>query len=311
MKIVFMGTPAFAATALSAILAYCQKNDHEVVAVYSQPPRPAKRGQKEQKSPVHELAEENGIPVHTPASLKEETLPPCDVAVVAAYGLLLPSPILKAPKYGCLNIHGSLLPRWRGAAPIHRAIEAGDTKTGVGIMQMEEGLDTGPVALEGEVAITSATTAQSLHDALAAVGADLIVQALDTLPELVFTPQPPEGITYAKKLHKDEGRLDWTQPATVLERKVRAFTPWPGCWFECTPDGGQSEKIKVLAAEVVGGSETSGTVGAPRAPGDIIDAPLTIACGAHALRILTLQRPGKKAMSAADLVRGFQIHGPL
>jgi methionyl-tRNA formyltransferase len=297
MKLIFMGTPDFAAAALAALLAA----GHEVVAVYTQPPRPAQRGQKEQPSPVHRLALAQGLPLFTPRSLRDAAAQAefaghnADVAVVAAYGLILPQAVLDAPKRGCLNIHASLLPRWRGAAPIQRAIEAGDAQSGVCIMQMEAGLDTGPVLLEAAVPITAGMTAGDLHDALAAKGAALIVEALAQLDALPPRPQPADGVTYAKKIDKAEARLDWQHSAATLERRIRAFNPVPGAYAEL-PDG---ERLKILAATIVPGSG---------APGTVVDDQLTIACGdGQALRPLQLQRPGKRAMAADEALRGFHI----
>jgi methionyl-tRNA formyltransferase len=272
---------------------------HEVACVYSQPPRPAGRGHKEQPTPVHAFAAAKGIEVRTPKSLKsaEEQARfaalDADVAVVAAYGLILPKPILEAPASGCLNVHASILPRWRGAAPIQRAILAGDAETGVTIMQMDEGLDTGAMLLVERTPITPETTASSLHDALATQGARAIVDALARLDQLTPVAQPEDGVTYAHKLAKDEGKLDWTRPAEELERQVRGLTPWPGVWFEL---GG--ERIKVLAAEVAPG------VGAP---GTTLDDHLTIACGTRALRPTRVQRAGKGAMATEDMLRGFGV----
>ena len=236
LRLAFMGTPDFAASSLRALI----DAGHDVVCVYSQPPRPAGRGHQVQRSPVHVLAEDREIPVRTPKSLRnaeaqaEFAALDLDCAVVAAYGLILPQPVLDAPRMGCLNIHASLLPRWRGAAPIQRAILAGDAETGVTIMQMDAGLDTGAMLLKGSVPITGQTTAGSLHDALADMGSGLIVQALDGLAEgpLTAEPQPNEGVTYAAKLSRDDGRLDWTQPADFIERQVRALNPWPGVCFD-------------------------------------------------------------------------------
>jgi methionyl-tRNA formyltransferase len=295
MRIVFMGTPDFAAVALAALL----DAGRDVVAVYSQPPRPAGRGQKDLPSPVHVLAGEKGLPVETPTSLKTgaaranfEGYAP-DVAVVAAYGLILPPAILAAPAHGCLNIHASLLPRWRGAAPIQRAIEAGDRETGVTIMQMDEGLDTGDMLLTRKIPIGTATTGGELHNALADLGAAMIVEALALLDAgaLTATPQPEDGVTYAHKIDKAETRLDWTQPAADLANKVRAFNPWPGTFFEL--DG---QRIRVLAAEAVAGDGP---------PGARLDDGLTIACGHRALRLIQVQRPGKSALDAADFLRGW------
>ncbi len=299
LRIVFMGTPDFAAVALQSLIAA----GHRIVAVYSQPPRPAGRGHQLQQSPVHNLAESHRLPVLTPVSLKTPEAQAAfaahqaDVAVVAAYGLLLPQAILDLPRFGCLNIHASLLPRWRGAAPIQRAIAAGDAKTGVTIMQMEAGLDTGPMLLKDEMPITERTTAGSLHDDLAEMGVGLILTALARLPTggLKPVPQPAEGVTYAAKLTRADSQLDWRRPAEDLERAVRAFTPWPGVAIDFG-----TEKVKVLAAEIV--SQGRGAV-----PGAIIDDALTIACGRDALRPLIVQRPGKKPMPVAEMLRGFQL----
>lgn len=297
LRLAFMGTPDFAASSLRALI----DAGHEVACVYSQPPRPAGRGHQVQRSPVHVLAEERGIPVRTPKSLRnaeaqaEFAALDLDCAVVAAYGLILPQPILDAPRMGCLNIHASLLPRWRGAAPIQRSILAGDAETGVTIMQMDAGLDTGAMLLKGTVPITAETTAGSLHDALADMGAGLIVQALDGLAEgrLTAEPQPAEGVTYAAKLSRDDGRLDWSQPADFIERQVRALNPWPGVWFDLG-----SERIKVLKAELA-----EGTPGA--APGTLLDADLTVACAEGAVRLARVQRPGKAAVEGPAFLRGF------
>jgi methionyl-tRNA formyltransferase len=308
-RIVFMGTPDFAAVALQALVAAGDELGHEVVAVYSQPPRPAGRGHQLQQSPVHQLAESQRIKVLTPLSLKtpeaiaEFAALAADVAVVAAYGLILPQAVLDLPRYGCLNIHASLLPRWRGAAPIQRAIAAGDKKTGVTIMQMEAGLDTGPMLIADAMPITEATTARDLHDALAELGARLILEALQRLPgdpsvqhPLVPVPQPTEGVTYAAKLTRADSQLDWRRPAEELLRAIRAFTPAPGVVLDFG-----SEKIKLLAAELVR-TKTAASV-----PGAIIAEDLTIACGRDALRPTLVQRPGKKPMATAEMLRGFQL----
>lgn len=295
MRIVFMGTPDFAAAALAALI----KAGHEIAAVYSQPPRPAGRGHDLRKSPVQLLAEQHHLPVLTPVSLKDAAAQDvfaahnADVAVVAAYGLLLPAGLLKLPKFGCLNIHASLLPRWRGAAPIQRAILAGDAETGVTIMEMEAGLDTGPMLRKTTIKITSEMNAGALHDALAAAGAQLIVEVLASLP-LQATPQPQEGVTYAAKISPAEARLDWSASATLLERSVRAFAPIPGAWC-LLPDG---ERLKVLQAEMVPGSG---------APGTLIDDELTVACGSGALRLTLVQKAGKKPMGQADFQRGHKL----
>jgi methionyl-tRNA formyltransferase len=299
MRVIFMGTPDFALPALAALTAA----GHDVIAVYTQPPRPAGRGYKERPSPVHLFAVARGIPVRTPRTLKDPgeqrafASLDAEVAVVVAYGLLLPKPILDAPRHGCINIHASLLPRWRGAAPIQRAILAGDTKTGVTIMRMDEGLDTGPILLQEEMPVAPDATAAILHDALAAQGARLVVAALVRLArgELQATPQPADGVAYAPKLAREEARLDWRKPARALERQVRAFDPWPGSWFEL--DG---ERIKVLRAEVVNGR-------AVVAPGTVIDRRLGVACGEAALRPLIVQRAGGVAMPVDEFLRGRPI----
>jgi methionyl-tRNA formyltransferase len=295
LRIVFMGTPAFAAVALKTLV----DAGHEVVAVYSQPPRPKGRGMETQKSPVHMLAEEQGIAVRTPVSLKNAAeagafaaLQP-DVAVVAAYGLILPTAVLDAPRHGCLNIHASLLPRWRGAAPIQRAIMAGDARTGVTIMQMEAGLDTGPMLLTDELVIGADMNAGALHDALAEMGARLICQALDQLPNLKPVPQPSDGVTYAAKITKEECRIDWRLSAAELDRHIRGLSPAPGAFTEIN-----GERLTILAADLAPGWG---------APGTIIDDPLTIACGEGALRPTLVKRAGKRAMSAEEMLRGFAI----
>ncbi|MDQ2104309.1 methionyl-tRNA formyltransferase [Azospirillum isscasi] len=299
LRLVFMGTPDFAVPSLRALA----DAGHEVVCVYSQPPRPAGRGQQVQKSPVHRFAEERGIPVRTPKSLRNAEAQAefadlkTDAAVVAAYGLILPQPVLDAPRLGCLNVHGSLLPRWRGAAPIQRSILAGDAETGITIMQMDIGLDTGAMLLKDAVAITAETTASSLHDALADMGARLIVQALDGLAEgrLTAEPQPEEGVTYAAKLTREDGRLDWTRDAAFVERQVRALTPWPGCWFDI-----KGERIKVLKAEPAPEARKA-------APGTLLDDRLTIACTDGAVRLTLVQRPGKGPVDGAAFLRGFAL----
>ena len=297
LRLAFMGTPDFAVPILQALIAA----RHEVAAVYTQPPRPAGRGHREQPSPVQRAAEAAGIPVHAPVKLdpaEQEKFQALglDAAVVAAYGLILPKPVLTAPRLGCLNVHASLLPRWRGAAPIQRAILAGDTETGITIMQMDEGLDTGPMLLAEPVAIGRETTAATLHDELAALGARLIVRALAGRADgtLVPRPQPTDGVTYARKLTRDEGRLDWGKPAVELERVVRALNPAPGVWFEHG-----RERVKVLAASLSSGSEA--------APGTVLDGALTIACGAGALRLTRLQRSGRAAMEAEAFLRGYPL----
>ncbi|MFQ5938718.1 MAG: methionyl-tRNA formyltransferase [Alphaproteobacteria bacterium] len=299
LRLVFMGSADFAVPVLAALL----EAGHEVASVYAQPPRPAGRGRKERPAPVHAFAAARDVPVRTPASLREAGeqeafagLRPM-AGVVAAYGLILPKPILEAPRLGCLNVHASLLPRWRGAAPIARAILAGDAESGVTIMQMSEGLDSGAIVLQERLPVPSAATAASLEDALAGLGARLIVQALDGLDRgrLEPVPQPADGVTWAAKLTRAEGRLDWRRPAAELERRVRAFAPQPGAWF--THDG---ERIKVLAAAIAP-AEGEGR------PGVVLDDRLTVACGEDALRLLELQRAGRAAMSAAAFLRGYEI----
>lgn len=296
LRLAFMGTPDFSVPILDALV----RAHHQVVCVYSQPPRPAGRGHQVQPGPVHKRAEALGIEVRHPKSLRKAEEQEAfralnlDVAVVAAYGLILPQPILDAPRLGCVNVHASLLPRWRGAAPIQRAILAGDDLTGVTIMQMDAGLDTGAMLLTGETPIGPRMTASQLHDALSAQGAELIVEALARLEchTLSGKPQPAEGVTYASKLAKEEGRLDFTRRAEELDRQVRGLTPWPGCWFDA-PTG---EKVKVLAAEPATGTG---------APGTLLDGGLTVACGDGALRLLTVQRPGKGPVDGAAFLRGF------
>lgn len=297
LRIIFMGTPAFAALALKALV----DAGHDIVAVYSQPPRPKGRGLDTQKSPVHVLAEEQDIPVRTPVSLKgaDEIAAfqalKADVAVVAAYGLILPKAVLDAPRCGCLNIHASLLPRWRGAAPIQRAIMAGDAETGITIMQMEEGLDTGPLLLKESLPIGADMNAGALHDALAEIGARLIRDALEKLPDrLKAVPQPAEGVTHAAKITKEECRIDWRRSAAELDRQIRGLSPVPGAFTET-----KGERITILAADPVAGQ--SG------APGTTIDDRLTIACGEGALRPTLVKRAGKRAMSVAEMLRGFAV----
>jgi methionyl-tRNA formyltransferase len=297
MRVVFMGTPPFAARALAALA----DAGHEIVCVYSQPPRPAGRGHREQRSAVHERALERGYAVRTPARLRDPEAQAAfaaldaDVAVVAAYGLILPRPILDAPRHGCINIHASLLPRWRGAAPIQRAILAGDRESGVTIMRMEEGLDTGPMLLAQAVPIGPEMTAGELHDVLAALGARMITEALVLLEAgtLAAVAQPAEGVTYAAKIAKDEARLDWTRPAEELARVVRGFNPVPGAFFELA-----GERIRILSAASLPGAG---------APGITLDDRLTVACGTGALRALTVQRAGRGAMDAAAFLRGNPV----
>ncbi|GGG17437.1 methionyl-tRNA formyltransferase [Caldovatus sediminis] len=299
MRLAFLGSPDFAVPALRALVAA----GHEVAMVYAQPPRPAGRGHRATPCPVHRAALELGLPVRTPARLRRDAAEHAafaaldlDAAVVAAYGLILPKPMLEAPRRGCLNIHASLLPRWRGAAPIQAAILAGDAETGVTIMRMDEGLDTGPMLLREAVPIGPRTTAQELHDRLAELGARLVLRALAEDPPPV--PQPEEGVTYAPKLTKADGRLDWTQDAAALDRRVRALNPWPGTFFEHA-----GTTIRVLAAE-----PTEGEAGAP--PGTVLGdgAPLRIACGGGtALRLTRLQRPGRAPLATAEFLRGYPL----
>ncbi|MGV3513410.1 MAG: methionyl-tRNA formyltransferase [Novosphingobium sp.] len=294
MRIIFMGTPDFAVPILEALVAA----GHEVVAAYSQPPRPAGRGKKLQPSPVHLVAEAHGIEVRTPVSLKgaEEQAAfaalGADVAVVAAYGLILPQAVLDAPRLGCLNVHGSILPRWRGAAPVQRAILAGDATTGVTIMQMERGLDTGPMLAKVETPVDG-KTAGELTAELAEKGAALMVQVLADIAAFPPVVQPEEGVTYAHKIDKAESRLDFARDAVDVERQVRAFAPAPGAFFEL-----EGERYRVLAAEVVdAGGEAAIT----------LDDALTIACGSGAIRPILIQRAGRPAMDVASLLRGRAI----
>jgi methionyl-tRNA formyltransferase len=304
LRLVFMGTPDFSVPALAELIGA----GHEVVAVYSQPPRPSgRRGLEALPGPVHRYAEAAGIPVFTPVSLKGEAEQQAfrelnaDAAVVVAYGLLLPKAVLDAPRLGCFNIHASLLPRWRGAAPIQRAIMAGDPATGVMIMRMEEGLDTGPVCLGEQVAIGADETAGELHDRLSQLGASLIIRAMSALERgnLDATPQATEGVTYAAKIDKAEARIDFSQTAAAVHNLVRGLSPFPGAYFEASlADGRPAERVKVLRTEVVQGSGQ---------PGVVLDDGLTIACGVGAVRLSELQRAGKKALPAKEFVRGLAI----
>ena len=299
MRIVFMGTPPFAVPTLAALHAA----GHEIVAVYTQPPRPAQRGKKLQQSAVHLWAEAHGLPVRTPKSLRTEEAQGefaalnLDVAVVAAYGLILPQAILDAPREGCLNVHGSILPRWRGAAPVQRAILAGDSETGVTIMQMDAGLDTGGMRLIGRTPVAD-KTAGELTDELAAMGAALMAEVLADLSACPPAPQPDDGATYAAKIDKSEARLDFLVSATQTERQIRAFNPAPGAFFEL-----EGERYKILAADVVHPADTV----AGAAPGVTLDDALTIACNPGAIRATRVQRAGKPAMDAAELLRGRPI----
>lgn len=298
MKIVFMGTPDFAVKALEALAAR-----HEVVCVYTREPQEAGRGKKLTKSPVHEFAEAHGILVRTPKTLRsaeaqaELKALQADISVVAAYGLILPQAVIEAFPLGCINIHGSLLPRWRGAAPIQRAIEAGDNESGITIMKVVEKLDAGDMLLKGSVPITAETTGETLHDAMAGLGAELIVKALDNWQNLHAEPQDERLVTYAAKIDKAESRLDFSMPAEVLERKIRAFNPYPAVYFEY---GG--ERYKILRAKVV---DETGEAGA------ILDGAgrLVIACGDKALEVTEIQRQGKKKMPTEELLRGMNFCG--
>ncbi len=289
-----MGTPDFSVPVLDALAAA----GHDIVAVYCQPPRPAGRGKKERPSPVQRRAEALGLPVHHPKTLKTSEAQArfaahgADVAVVVAYGLILPRPVLDAPARGCLNIHASLLPRWRGAAPIQRAIMAGDDETGVCIMQMEAGLDTGPVLLRKVVPIGPQDTAGDLHDRLSALGAAAIVEALSRLDSLTPEPQPETGVTYAAKVDKAEARIDWTRPAAQVDRLIRGLSPFPGAW--CDVNG---ERVKLLRSRLVSGSG---------APGEVLDG-FTVACGEGAVEVQEAQRAGKRPMPAQELLRGWKL----
>jgi methionyl-tRNA formyltransferase len=289
-----MGTPDFAVPALAALAAR-----HAVVAVYTRPPKPGGRGQRPRPSPVAAKAEALGLAVRTPASLRAPEAAAelaglgAEVAVVVAYGLILPQAVLDAPARGCLNIHASLLPRWRGAAPIQRALMAGDAETGVSIMAMEAGLDTGPVLLAERAPIGPEDTGGSLHDRLAALGARLIVEALDRFERLVPVPQPEAGATYAAKIDKAETRVDWGRPAAEVDRLIRGLAPFPGAWAEA---GG--ERVKLLLSEAAAGEG---------APGSVLDDRLTVACGEGAVRLLRVQRAGRGAMEAGEFLRGLPL----
>ena len=294
MRLAFMGTPEFAVPTLDALVAA----GHDVAAVYTQPPRPANRGKKLTPSAVHQRAEELGLLVRSPLSLRQEDAQAdfaalgLDVAIVAAYGLILPPAILNAPIHGCLNVHGSLLPRWRGAAPVQRAILASDATTGVMVMQMEAGLDTGPIRATTEIEIGDKTTGQ-LTQELAELGAELMVRTLTDLEAFPCVAQPEDGVTYATKIDKAETKLDFSVSAEAVERQIRAFNPAPGAWFEF-----EGERYRVLAADIVAAHGAAGTV---------IDDQLTIACNTNAIRPTRIQRAGKPAMPTADLLRGKAI----
>lgn len=300
LRLIFMGSPDFGVPVLTALI----DAGHSIACAYTQPPRPAGRGHKERPCPVHVFAAARGIPVRTPKSLKKSQDEQvafaelgADAAVTAAYGLILPKAVLDAPRLGCFNVHASLLPRWRGAAPIQRAILAGDAETGVTIMQVDEGLDTGPTLVTEKVPITRQTTAGSLHDDLAAVGARLVVEALDGVAEgrIRPVPQPQDGATYAAKLERGESRIDWTRPAAEIERRIRAFHPWPGAWFE---HGGM--RIKALTAAMTDGNTEA-------APGTVLDDLLTVACGTGTLRVERVQREGKGASDTQAFLRGYAL----
>lgn len=297
-RIAFMGSPDFAVPALAELIA----RGREIVVVYSQPPRPAGRGQHMRKTPVHLFAEERGIEVRTPKSLKKAPEQEAfaalglDLAVVVAYGLILPKAILDAPKHGCVNLHGSLLPRWRGAAPIQRALMAGDRETGVETMQMEEGLDTGPVFATARTPIEADDTTQSLHDRLAALGAPLLADTVDAIERGAAraTPQSGEGVTYAHKITAGETRIDWSKSAREIDLQIRGLSPFPGAWFEMPGPKGPV-RVKALMSRT--------GLGAGR-PGETLDDALLVACGEGAVRLLRLQREGKTAADAADFLRG-------
>jgi len=295
MRVVFMGTPAFSVPVLESLV----DAGHEVVAVYCQPPRPAGRGKKEMPTPVHARALELGLPVRHPASLKvaeaQADFAGCqaEIAVVVAYGLILPKAVLDAPLRGCLNIHASLLPRWRGAAPIHRAVMAGDAETGICIMQMEAGLDTGPVLLREATPIGATETTGQLHDRLSLMGARLILDALVRLDDLVPQAQPAEGVSYASKIDKAEAAVDWTRPAAEVDRQIRGLSPFPGAWVDL--DG---QRIKLLASSLAAGNGE---------PGEVLDDALTVACGSGAVQLLRLQRAGRGAQDTAEFLRGMPL----
>ena len=305
LRLIFMGTPDFAVPTLLELVAH----GHEIAAVYTRVAKPAGRGMKLQPTPVEREARRLGIPVLTPATLKtaeaaaEFRAHDADAAVVVAYGMILPQAILDAPKLGCFNLHASLLPRWRGAAPINRAIMAGDVETGVMVMKMDVGLDTGDVAMAERLAITDAMTAADLHDALAPLGGDLMVRAMGALErgKLQLTPQSAEGVTYAAKIDKAEARIDWNKPAREVLRHIHGLSPFPGAWCELPIDG-EPVRVKILRGEIAGGSG---------APGELLDDRLAIACQQGAFRILELQRAGKGAMKAEEFLRGTPLKPPM
>jgi methionyl-tRNA formyltransferase len=304
LRLIFMGTPEFAVPTLLELAAH----GHEIAAVYTRAAKPAGRGMKLQLSPVEQEARRLGIPVFTPSTLKTtEALDEfhahgADAAVVVAYGMILPQAILDAPKLGCFNLHASLLPRWRGAAPINRAIMAGDAETGVMVMKMDVGLDTGDVAMAERLAITDAMTASDLHDALAPLGGDLMVRAMGALERgmLQLTPQTSDGVTYAAKIDKAEARIDWNKPAFDVLRHIHGLSPFPGAWCEM-PLEGAAQRVKILRCEIAEGSGE---------PGSVLDDRLTIACQQGAIRVLELQRAGKQPMKADDFLRGTPVRPP-
>lgn len=299
MKVIFMGTPDFAVSVLRAVAEH-----HQVVCVYTQPPRPAGKGYQMRPSAVQECAEELGIPVRCPVSLKNATAQQefadlhADVAVVCAYGLILPQPILDAPMHGCINVHASLLPRWRGAAPIQRAIQSGDAQSGVTIMNMDAGLDTGDMLMKGIVHITDTMTAGDLHDALAKMGAELMVKTLADLDKIVPEKQPVEGVTYAEKIQKSESLINWSENAEQIQRNIRAFMPVPGAYFMHGTD-----RVKVLQADVDCGDYPQSSAGTV-----VSEMPLVVACGQGYLKLNILQRAGKKSMNADDFQKGKTIY---
>ncbi len=306
LRIAFMGSPDFAVPVLAALA----EAGHEIACVYSQPPRPAGRGKKLRPTPVHQWAEAHGLEVRTPRSLKKEPEQDAfaalelDAAVVVAYGLILPQAVLDAPRLGCMNMHASLLPRWRGAAPIHRAIMAGDEMTGVQAMMMEAGLDTGPVLATEETRIFPFDTTGSVHDRLAGLAADLAVTSLAGLADggLIPQPQPEEGVTYAHKVTSEDQRIDWTRPAAEIDCQIRGLSPFPGAWFHYTPEGETEPlRMKALMCRREDGA-------ADATPGELLDNELLVQCGeGGAVRLLKAQKPGSKAMEASDLLRGLPI----
>ncbi|WP_306252373.1 methionyl-tRNA formyltransferase [Parvularcula sp. IMCC14364] len=306
MRLAFMGTPDFAVPGLSELIAA----GHEIAAVYTQPPRPAGRGHKLRKSPIHELAESFGLEVRTPENFKSAEDKQAfqaldlDLAVVIAYGLILPKAILESPRLGCINLHGSLLPRWRGAAPVQRAIMAGDTTTGVQLMQMERGLDTGPILLSETVEILETDTSGSLHDKLSHIGANMLPRALAALSRdgLVPTTQATDGVTYAEKITPEEARIDWRQPAAMLDCHIRGLSPFPGAWFDLTDSDGKSVRCKALM------SQAHDRMSAQK-PGTIIEADtrLIVACGEGAVSLKKLQRSGKSVQAVDEFLRGFPL----